>query len=353
MKKLLLIFLLSFPAIAFAQMYGGGHFSRVTDSATYVNDAAVAACHSAGYADIFYSTASDLWWKWNGTDYELIGSGSSSSGGSVNTFAPNVQTGNYTLVQLDTTRLTLMRSTGAQNLTIPAGMKVGSTFPVTQDSTGTTTLVLDGVSADNASGTLTCSQDEAVTIYYKDVDNVIIYKSGASAAGVIGAQDLFITAAAMWPTATNGSSTLTTVEMATSLFNIQSLDFDQSQDENAQFQVSLPRNWNNGTVTFTVYWTATAGTGTVQWEINGASYANDDPLTGAAGTAVVIDDTLIATNDLHISPTSSAMTFSNTPADGDFLMINIMRDVSDDDLSADAKLLGVRVTLTLDASTSE
>jgi hypothetical protein len=80
-----------------------------------------------------------------------------------------------------------MRSTGAQNLTIPAGMKVGSMFPVTQDSTGTTTLVLDGVSADNASGTLTCSKDEAVTIYYKDVDNVIIYKSGAGGATAAGA----------------------------------------------------------------------------------------------------------------------------------------------------------------------
>jgi hypothetical protein len=83
--------------------------------------------------------------------------------------------------------MVLMRSTGAQNLTIPAGMKVGSTFMVTQDSTGTTTLVLDGVSADNASGTLTCSQDEAVTIYYKDVDNVIIYKSGAGGGGGGGA----------------------------------------------------------------------------------------------------------------------------------------------------------------------
>jgi hypothetical protein len=66
-------------------------------------------------------------------------------------------------------------------------MKVGSTFMVTQDSTGTTTLVLDGVSPDNASGTLTCSQDEAVTIYYKDVDNVIIYKSGAGGGGGGGA----------------------------------------------------------------------------------------------------------------------------------------------------------------------
>jgi hypothetical protein len=76
MKKLLLIFLFLFPVIAWAQMYGGGHFSRVTDSTSYVEDNAVIAYHSAGYADIFYSTASDLWWKWNGTDYELLGSGS-------------------------------------------------------------------------------------------------------------------------------------------------------------------------------------------------------------------------------------------------------------------------------------
>jgi hypothetical protein len=94
-----------------------------------------------------------------GRVYRRAASSITGSGGSLNTFAPNVQTGNYTLVQADTVEMVLMRSTGAQNLTIPAGMKVGSTFMVTQDSTGTTTLVLDGVSADNASGTLTCSQD--------------------------------------------------------------------------------------------------------------------------------------------------------------------------------------------------
>lgn len=170
--------------------------------------------------------------------------------------------------------------------------------------------------------------------------------------GLTGAQDLFITAPAMWPKFTNGCQFPLPFEIGGTA-TMQSLDFDQSTDENAQFQVVLPRNWNNGTITFTVYWTATSGSGTVQFEISGVAFSNDDPLSGAFGTAVVIDDTLIATSDLHISPTSSAMTIAGTPQDGDFLLFNIMRDVSDDTLNADAKVLGVRATLTLDASTSE
>lgn len=51
----------------------GGVFYRVTDSATYVTQAA--AKHAAGYADIFYSVSSQLFWKWNGSAYELLGSG--------------------------------------------------------------------------------------------------------------------------------------------------------------------------------------------------------------------------------------------------------------------------------------
>lgn len=230
----------------------------------------------------------------------------------------------------------------------------------TNTNTGAATLNINAIGAKDlvkTDGSALSSGDiDAGSIHilsYDGTDLQVLSLGGGGGPSIVGAQDLFITAAAMWPAATSGSSTLTPVEMATSLFTIQSLDFDQSADENAQFQVSLPRNWNNGTVTFTVYWTAAAGSGTVEWEIKGAAYSNDDPLTGAAGTAVEIDDTLIATNDLHVSPTSSAMTFAGSPADADFLFINIMRDVSDDTLNADAKLLGVRVTITLDAATSE
>lgn len=171
-------------------------------------------------------------------------------------------------------------------------------------------------------------------------------------AKVIGVQDLFIPAAAMWPTITNGCSILTQIELATSLFNVQTLDFDQTTEEHAQFQIVLPRKWNNLTITFVPYWTASAGTPgqTVRWQMNGCSYANDDSLTTAPGSSIAVDDTLLATNDLHIGAESSPMTIANTPASMDLLMLQVHRGVASDDLAADAKLLGVSLRITVTAA---
>lgn len=166
----------------------------------------------------------------------------------------------------------------------------------------------------------------------------------------IGIQDLFISATAMWARVTGGCADLARSEIATSLFNIQTLDFDQTTQEFCQFQIVLPRKWNNGTVTAIFYWTAAAGSGTVQWGISGGAYSNDDALTVALGSAQTADDTLIATNDLHISPETSAITLAGTPADADFLAFQISRNPASDTLSADAKLLGVSIRITTDAT---
>lgn len=167
----------------------------------------------------------------------------------------------------------------------------------------------------------------------------------------VGVHDFFIPASAMWPRVTGGCSLVTQFEMATSLFNVQALAFDQTTQEFAQFQVRLPRKWNNGTVTFAPYWTAQSGSGTVQWGLSGGAYSNDDALTVALGTPQTSDDTLLATNDLHIGPTSSAITLAGTPADADFLAFQISRNPASDTLSADALLLGIVIFLTTDAAT--
>lgn len=167
-----------------------------------------------------------------------------------------------------------------------------------------------------------------------------------------GTQDIWVGSGAMWPRTTNGCADLAKTEMATSLVNIQTLDFDQTTQEFANFLISLPRNYNNGTVTAKVYWTAAAGSGTVQWGISGGAYSNDDALTVALGTAQTADDTLIATGDLHISPETSAITLAGTPADADFLAFQISRNVASDTLTGDAKLLGIILTITTDAATA-
>ena len=167
---------------------------------------------------------------------------------------------------------------------------------------------------------------------------------------VVGVQDLFIKASAISPRLTSGCSALTQIEMTTSLFNLQVLAFDQTTQEYAQFDVVPPRKWNNGTITVVPYWTAQSGSGTVRWAINGGMYRNDDALTVAFGTAQNSDDTLIATNDLHIGPETSAITLAGTGADGNLITLQISRDPANDTLSADALLIGISVRFTTDAA---
>jgi hypothetical protein len=175
---------------------------------------------------------------------------------------------------------------------------------------------------------------------------------GAKAAttDIVGVQDLYIPASAMWPRTSNGCASLTKSELATSLLNIQTLDFDQTTQEFAQFTIVLPRKYNNGTITAVFYWTAGSGSGDVQWGISGGAYSNDDALTVALGTAQTVSDTLIAANDLHITSATSAMTLAGTPADADFLGFQISRNPASDTLTGDAKLLGVSLRITTDAA---
>lgn len=165
----------------------------------------------------------------------------------------------------------------------------------------------------------------------------------------IGVQDLFIPASAMWPRFTGGCAAIAKSELATSVLNIQTLDFDQTTQEFAQFTVVLPRKWNNGTVTATFYWTAAAGAGDVQWGIKGVAYSNDDSLTSAFGSAQTVDDTLLALNDLHITTATAAITLGGSPASSDFLGFEISRNPAADTLTGDAKLLGISLRLTTTA----
>lgn len=167
----------------------------------------------------------------------------------------------------------------------------------------------------------------------------------------VGLQDLPVSAVAMWPRVTNGCSPIAQTEIGTSLFNIQTLDFNQTTQQFAQFQIVLPRNYNNGTITATVYWTASSGSGGVVWGLKMGSYRNDDPLSGTFGSEVTVSDTLIATDDVHITSASSAITPGGTVADGNLMCVQISRNPADgsDTLTADAKLLFIVFHVTIDA----
>lgn len=176
--------------------------------------------------------------------------------------------------------------------------------------------------------------------------------SGTLVNAAIGKQSMWVPAAAMYPTQSNGCASITGVETTAGRPDMYVLDFDASSDENAQFSIAMPSYWNEGTITFQVYWT-TAATDTdgVAWALSGVVCSDNDTIDAAFGTAVVVtDDALGAAEDLCVTAESAAVTLAGTPAAGDLAYFNIMRDVSDanDDMTEDARLIGVKIFYTVD-----
>jgi hypothetical protein len=131
-------------------------------------------------------------------------------------------------------------------------------------------------------------------------------------------------------------------------------DFDQTTQEYVIFEWIPPKRWDKGTVTFEALWTADAGTPaqTVIWTLAGVAISDDDVMNVAVGTAQSSADALIATGDKHRSPESAAITIAGTPANGDLVVFQLSRDVADT-LAADARLIGIRLFWTSNATSDD
>jgi hypothetical protein len=162
-----------------------------------------------------------------------------------------------------------------------------------------------------------------------------------------GSTNVWIPASAWIPRTTTGAG-IDSREQSTNKINTDELLFDAGTDEFAQAMIVMPNNWNAGTVTAKFHWTASTGSGDVVWGLQGRAYANDDALDQAMGTAQTATDTLTATNDVDISPATSAITLGGTAASGNPVIFQVYRDAdaAGDTLAADARLLGVEISYT-------
>ena len=169
-----------------------------------------------------------------------------------------------------------------------------------------------------------------------------------------GTDTIWVPAGAMRPTVSNGCANITDVETTAGRPDMQVLDFDASSDEHAQFSIAFPKSWNEGTITFQVYWTTTAtDTDGVAWGLQGVAVSDNDTIDVTYGTAVVVtDDALSAAEDQWVTAESGAVTIGGTPAVNDICYFRIFRDVSDsnDDMTEDARLIGIKIFFTTDAA---
>ena len=179
-----------------------------------------------------------------------------------------------------------------------------------------------------------------------------VLKSGSAAVKIAGKESLWVPASAMYPNTTNGCAPVAQTELSNGP-ELKSLDFDKDSDEFAQFAVAFPKSWDEGTVTFQAFFTAAStNTGTTKLVLNGVALADNGDLNTAFGTAVGPAAKAMSgtSNDLAVTAESGAVTIAGSPSTDEYVFFQIMRDVSEDTLTADAKLLGVKLFFTTDAA---
>ena len=160
-----------------------------------------------------------------------------------------------------------------------------------------------------------------------------------------GATNLWIPASAWIPRTTSGCGVDSREIGSTNRQNFDELLFDTGSEEFAQALVVMPSNYNNSTLTARFYWTASSGSGGVAWGISGRAFGDDDAIDQATGTRIVVTDTLLAANDVHVTAATSAVTIDGTPAANKAINFQISRVVADaaDTLAVDARFLGAEI----------
>jgi len=168
-----------------------------------------------------------------------------------------------------------------------------------------------------------------------------------------GLETIWVPATAMYPATTNGSSALTQVETTALRPDLMVLDFAAAADDFAQFSIAFPKSWNEGTVTFQVFWTpSNTNTDNCIWSLQGVSVADGATIDVAYGTAVSVTDAGIGTvEDQQVSPVSGDVTITNAAVDTQ-TYFQIFRDANagTDTFSGVARLLGVKIFFTTDAA---
>ena len=180
-----------------------------------------------------------------------------------------------------------------------------------------------------------------------------VLKSGTAAVQIAGKETMWVPAAAMYGPTTNPADAAQ-VETTATRPDLKVFDFDASTKQYTQFTIAMPKSWNEGTLTYQVYWSpSTTNTGDAIFGLQGVACADNDTIDVAYGTAIEITDTGIGTvEDQQITSESSAMTVAGSPAAGEQSYFQLYRDAADgsDTFTGECRVLGIKLFFTTDAA---
>ena len=180
-----------------------------------------------------------------------------------------------------------------------------------------------------------------------------VLQGAGSALKIAGLETMWVPASAMYGATTNPADSQQ-VETTAVRPDMKVLDFDAATDEFAQFSVAFPKSWNEGTVTYQVYWTpSSTDTGDCIFGLQGVAIGDGDTIDVAYGTAVDVTDAGIGTiEDQQVSAVSSAITIAGSPAVDQQTYFQLYRDANagGDTFTGDARVLGIKIFYTTDAA---
>lgn len=167
--------------------------------------------------------------------------------------------------------------------------------------------------------------------------------------GMVNAQ-VQVAGVSMVPSATNGAN-YGTFETSSNKVNFRTMNFSDSGTKlYAEFKIELPADYDGGTITYHVNWTANStSTNSVVWGLQAVCYTDDNALDAAFGTAQEITDANKSTAyDLNQTGESSALTIAGTPAAGKLAAFRLYRDSGNgsDTLAVTASLISIVITYT-------
>ena len=175
--------------------------------------------------------------------------------------------------------------------------------------------------------------------------------NSSAAVKVAGKETMWIPATAMYASTTNGAEA-TQTELTAGYPELKTFDFDTSTAESIQFNVSFPKSWDEGVVTFQTFWSASAtDTGTGGFTLAGCSVASDVDYDLAFGTPVA--NTALAASgtqdDLMVNVVSGDVTIASAAADTNTIF-RLVRDTGTDTNTGDLRLVGIKLFYTTNAA---
>jgi hypothetical protein len=252
-----------------------------------------------------------------------------------------------------------LKATKGANSDITSLSGLTTALSVAQGGTGATSLTDGGLLLGSGTGAVTAMSalgDGAIIVGDGSGDPVALSAFSSSTGnllgtkgGVIGQQTIWVPAGAMEPAVSTAPAVSNAVEIGTSLFAARTMDFADGSDLYCYFGIQMPKSWDAGNLVLQFVWSATGtNANTVAWGASAISLGNDEALTTAfpAPTVAAADTNSTTADDLMISAEVS-LTVGSSPAAEDFVMFEIMRDVSADTLGEPARLHGIRCHYTV------